>query len=106
MTTVHLQKVGTAPLDQALLNQAGGFFNAASRCFASIAITPRVHNSPLTPGIVCAAFSVELYLKLLNFLAFGKSPRGHTLEELFASLAGDRRRVRGNFPLNAAKDLG
>ena len=33
-------------------------------------------NSPMTPGVVCAAFSVELYLKLLNLLVSGRSSRG------------------------------
>lgn len=86
MSTIHLQKVSALPMDQGLLNQAVGFFNAASRCFANVAISPLIHNSPMTPGVVCAAFSVELYLKLLNLLASGNPQRGHKLDELFASL--------------------
>ena len=89
MTTVHLQKVGNAPLDQGLLNQAVGFFNAASRCLANVAISPQIQNSPMTPGVVCAAFSVELYLKLLNVFTSGNAPRGHKLDELFAPLPAD-----------------
>ena len=94
MNTIHLQKVASVPMDQGLLNQAVGFFNAASRCFANVAITPRINNSPMTPGVVCAAFSAELYLKLLNLLATGKTQKGHKLNELFASLPEkDQQRV-------------
>ena len=84
--TIHLQKIAALPMDQGLLNQAVGFFNAASRCFANVAISPRINNSPMTPGVVCAAFSVELYLKLLHLLATGNPQRGHKLSELFATL--------------------
>ncbi len=86
MDAIHLQKIATVPMDQGLLNQAVGFFNAASRCFANVAITPRINNSPMTPGVVCAAFAVELYLKLLHILATGSPQRGHKLSELFAAL--------------------
>ena len=91
MDTIHLQKIGALPMDQALLNQAVGFFNAASRCLASVAISPRINNSPMTPGVVCAAFSVELYIKLLYLLATGNSQRGHKLSELFAALPENAR---------------
>lgn len=84
--TIHLQKIASVPMDQGLLNQAIGFFNAATRCFANVAITPRINNSPMTPGVVCAAFSVELYLKLLHLLAVGTPQRGHKLSELFTAL--------------------
>jgi hypothetical protein len=86
MNTIHLQKISALPMDQGLLNQAVGFFNAASRCFSNISISPLIHNSPMTPGVVCAAFSVELYLKLLILLASGSPQRGHKLDELFAAL--------------------
>ena len=79
MTTIHLQKVASVPMDQGLLNQAVGFFNAASRCFASVAITPRINNSPMTPGVVCAAFSVELVPLL-------KVPRCQEIEKLEVKL--------------------
>ena len=86
MNIIHLQKVASIPMDQGLLNQAVGFFNAASRCFANVAITPRINNSPMTPGVVCAAFSIELYLKLIYLLASGNLQKGHKLDELFAAL--------------------
>lgn len=101
MGTIHLQKIAVLPLDQGLLNQAVGFFNAASRCFGNVAISPIVHNSPMTPGIVCAAFSIELYLKLLHFLASGVAPRGHKLGELFDSLAlKERQRIAEKYGSN------
>ena len=91
MTTLALAKVASLPVDQGLLNQAVAFYNAASRCFSNIGITPLIQNSPMTPGIVCAAFSVELYLKLIHVLASGKAPHGHKLSELFASLGSTER---------------
>jgi len=86
MDTVHLQKVSAHEMDQGLLNQAVGFFNAASRCFSNIAISPLIQNSPMTAGVVCSAFSVELYLKLVHVLSTGKPIKGHKLLELFESL--------------------
>ncbi len=48
----------------------------------------------MTPGVVCAAFSVELYLKLIYLLATGSPQRGHKLKELFAALpAKEQQRV-------------
>jgi hypothetical protein len=46
MTVIHLQKVAQIELAQCLLNQAVGFFNAASRCMAGVSITPLIKNSP------------------------------------------------------------
>jgi hypothetical protein len=65
MSVLHLEKTGALPLDQGLLNQAPAFFSAASRASADIRITPLVSHSPMAPTIVCYAFAVELYLKLL-----------------------------------------
>jgi HEPN domain-containing protein len=86
MTIVHLQKIAKLEVDQGLLNQAIGFFNAGSRCMADICITPLIRNSPMSPAIVCFSFSIELYLKLLHVLATGQAPRGHKLVELYLSL--------------------
>lgn len=87
MTIFHLQKLSNLELDQGLINQAIGFFNAGSRCLADISITPLIRNSPMSPAIVCFAFSIELYLKLLHVFTTGKAPKGHKLEELFFSLS-------------------
>lgn len=86
MNTILLQKLSAHSIDQGLLNQAIGFFNAASRCFANVSLSPIQDNSPMTPGVVCAAFSVEMYLKLINLVSTGNLPRGHKLVELFKSL--------------------
>ena len=91
MNTILLHKVSAPPVDQGLLNQAMGFFNAASRCFSNVAITPRIDNSPMAAGIVCAAFSVEMYLKLLAVLGTGKYSHGHKLAELYAELPAETR---------------
>lgn len=38
--------------------------------------------------IVCLAFSVELHLKELHRVSYGKIPRGHKIIELFKALSG------------------
>src|SRR5262249_44529889 len=62
------------------------FFNAASRCEADVRLSPFTGNSLMGPAVVCYAFSLELYLKLLHVLASGKSPRGHELNKLYDDL--------------------
>src|SRR5437879_325971 len=47
---------------------------------------PLVSNAPMAPAVVCYAFALELYLKLLHVLTTGKSPKGHKLDELFLGL--------------------
>lgn len=46
-----------------------------------------------TPGVVCLAFAVELYLKELHVIAAGKSPRGHNIYKLFVALPSDVRQA-------------
>jgi hypothetical protein len=72
--------------ERELLNQAISFFSAASRCTADIRLTPIVTNAPIVPGIVCYAFSAELYLKLIHLISSKKIPHGHRLDKLFQSL--------------------
>jgi hypothetical protein len=86
MSIIQVQKFGGIEIDQGLLNQAIGFFNAGSRCMADICITPLITNSSTSPAIVCFAFSIELYLKLVHVLSTGQTSKGHKLEELFSSL--------------------
>lgn len=93
MSTIHLQHVGKPDIAQALLNQAIGFFNAASRCEANIWITPQIANAALNPAVVCYAFSSELYLKLLHLLAVGAPIKGHKLDELFDALPQDTQKA-------------
>jgi hypothetical protein len=86
MSIVRVQAIGKAPLELGLMNQAIGFFNGGSRCMADVSITPIVTNSPVSPALVCYAFSVELYLKLLHAINSGAAPRGHELAGLYSSL--------------------
>ncbi|MFN7221824.1 MAG: hypothetical protein ACK5UX_14445, partial [Burkholderiales bacterium] len=86
MQISHLQQLTSVPIDQGLLNQAVGFFNAASRCFADVQISPLIKNAPMTPGVVCIAFSIELYLKLMLLLSNVGPKRLHKIDELYAEL--------------------
>ena len=86
MSIIHLQKTGSIDLDQNLLNQAIGFFNGGSRCIADLKLTPTITISPMAPAIVCFAFSVEMYLKLLCVLSTGSYTKGHKLDDIFRSL--------------------
>lgn len=76
MSIIHLQKIAQVELDQGLLDQAVGFFNAASRCMGDVCITPLIRNAPMSPAVVCFAFSIELYLKLLHVPSTGEAPKG------------------------------
>lgn len=91
MSTIHMLKIGEVPVEQGLLDQALSFFNGGSRCIADIGITPTVTNCPMSPAIVCFAFSAELYLKLLIAISSGTPPRGHKLDELFELLPPETR---------------
>lgn len=86
MRTISLAQLSKPALDQGLLNEAVSFFNAASRCEAEVMLSPLAGNSLMVPAVVCYAFSLELYLKLLHVLASGKSTKGHELNELYDSL--------------------
>jgi hypothetical protein len=89
MSILYKQNIGEVPIEQGLLNQALSFYNGGSRCAADIGITPLATNSPMSPAIVCYAFSAELYLKLLHAISSGAVPRGHKLDELFLSLSSE-----------------
>ena len=91
MRIIHMLKTGQVPIEQVLLSQALSFFNGGSRCIADISITPVVTNCPMSPAIVCFAFSVELYLKLLIAISTGTPPKNHKLDELFELLPADTR---------------
>jgi HEPN domain-containing protein len=86
MSTLYKPSMGPVAIEQGLLDQALSFFNGGSRCAADIDITPLATNSPMSPAIVCYAFSAELYLKLLHAIATGSAPKGHKLDDLFSSL--------------------
>ena len=98
---------GSVARDQGLLNQALSFLEAGSRCAAQISLTPRKFRTPLVPAIVCYAFAVELYLKLLLVLSKVDFKKEHRLELLFgllpASTQDDLTKAYGDPSL--AKDL-
>ena len=97
-------KTGNHPLEQGLLNQAIGFVNAASRCDSEVLITPLVSNRPLTVAVVCYAFAIELYLKLLCVIGTGEHPRQHELDKLLLALTPSARAALDAYakPLDAA----
>lgn len=51
-------------------------------------------------GVVCLAFSVELYIKDLHFIVNGEVPRGHNILELFRMLPkGIQEEIRNYFSI-------
>jgi hypothetical protein len=59
------------------------------RVAAMAALTgPNKIDTLVGPDIVNFSFSIELYLKLLRFMADGRHVRGHSLEKLFVDLEG------------------
>jgi capsule polysaccharide modification protein KpsS len=72
--------------EQEMLYQAIAFFQAGSRCEADFKLTPNVTNSLSAPAIVCYAFAIEIYLKLLSQMAQVEIKRKHTLSILFNTL--------------------
>lgn len=63
-------------LIQRMLGQAIAFFEAGSRCNADIQVTPNITRSLVVPAVVCYAFALELYVKLLLRIC-EKDPRKH-----------------------------
>src|SRR5262249_6868999 len=77
-------------LAQAMVAARGGPFTAT----AAIGDAP----TGMVPLIVCATFSVELYLKSLIWLETGAPARGHNLEALFGLLPPTRQaRIQHNY---------
>jgi hypothetical protein len=107
MTIFHLEQEGKPELTYGLLQQAIAFFNAGSRCAADIYITPTLGNSAIGPSVVCYAFSIELYLKLLCAITTGQAARGHKLTELFDRLPeATRTELSAVFPgINLREEL-
>jgi hypothetical protein len=71
---------------QRMLDAAAAFYQAGQRCSVPIALSP-VHTVSLgAPPIVCYAFAIELYLKLLILLTTGRQARGHVLLVLYRQL--------------------
>ena len=62
---------------------ANSFWQSAARCLEQRRISPTHFNMPIVPGVVCAAFSIELGLKTL-IGGSSTPPKSHNLEKLFS----------------------
>jgi HEPN domain len=87
---------------QRLLNNAVAFYEASIRCCApgKASIPPYKEGVWLgSPTVVCVAFSIEQFLKLLLLLETGTYPKKiHDLVILFDKLSADiQGRINGNF---------
>jgi HEPN domain-containing protein len=84
-----------------LLNNALAFYEASRRCSAptKASIPPFKEGVELgAPTVVCVAFSIEQFLKLLLLLEKGEYPDEHALDKLFDLLSTDvKTRIDGNF---------
>ena len=78
---------------QQMLNGARAFFMGGKRCLNPVQIAHNQIEFLAAPGIVCFAFSIELYLKLLNVLSGLPPPKGHDLEKLFSTLPEKTRKA-------------
>ncbi len=91
---------------QRLLDQAVAFHEAGARCYAERPTLIAPEGSPAFlggPTVVCFAFALELYLKLLLLLTVGKIPHEHNLAQLHAALPADaqaliERHYSGGYP--------
>jgi hypothetical protein len=75
-----------ALLIERMLNAATAFYQAGQRLSGPIAISPTNLVQLGAPPIVCFAFSIELYLKLLILITAKRQARGHELLELYDEL--------------------
>src|SRR5215217_368113 len=69
---------------QRMLNTATAFYIAAARCHGTVH-TATTSYATHAPPIVCYAFSIELYLKVLILITTGKKARGHKLQHVIAN---------------------
>ena len=65
------------------------FHSGALRCLTIIDQPGGGFEMDMAPGIVCLAFTAELYLKTLHLARHGKAPRGHKLHVLLGNLPPD-----------------
>lgn len=77
--------------EQKLLNNAVGFSIAAKRCLESRTTPSGKIEMLVVPAVVCSAFALELYLKLLIKIETGNCAKGHELEKLFNQLTDKTR---------------
>jgi hypothetical protein len=88
MTTLAIMRLPQKPDDmlQAMMGQAFVFFLAGLRCDADVEISPKVNESLPVPAIVCYAFVIELYLKIISGINNNNPIKEHSLVKLFDSL--------------------
>ncbi|MFD0935544.1 hypothetical protein ACFQ12_10175 [Methylobacterium trifolii] len=93
---------------QRLLDNAVAFHEAGARCYREGALKDSLTRTDLflgAPSVVCYAFAIELYLKLLALITNGTyDKRQHKLDLLFAQLdpplwAMIERHYSGGWPL-------
>src|SRR5215207_640085 len=80
-------------MPQRMLNAAAAFYIAAERCSGTVrtATTP---YAIVAPPIVCYAFSIELYLKLLILITTRKKAgHEHKLIDLYDKLSDETREI-------------
>ncbi|MDP2629825.1 MAG: hypothetical protein Q8P56_00265 [Candidatus Uhrbacteria bacterium] len=80
-------------VNQEMMDKANGFYQAGSRCAANITLSPNITNSLLSPAVVCYAFAIEIYLKLLLRQTLGKDIKGHNLKVLFSILPEETKEI-------------
>jgi hypothetical protein len=71
------------------LNSSRSFYMAFRRCMEQRPTAPDKFELPLVPGVVCAAFSIELGFKTM-LLKEQKAIKGHNLEKIFARLGSSK----------------
>jgi hypothetical protein len=79
-------------MPQRMLNAAAAFYIAAARCRGTVH-TGTTSYETHAPPIVCYAFSIELYLKLILLITTGKKARGHKLVKVYDKLSDRTRRI-------------
>jgi len=94
-----------AEMAQRMLNTAAAFYIAAARCHGTVH-TATTSYATHAPPIVCYAFSIELYLKLLILITTGKKARGHKLVNLYDKISDEtRQHVIANWRFPGDPDL-
>jgi len=73
-------------------------FSTAEVFRAGSGILSRHMPALMFPMVMCASFSLELYLKSLVLLESGEAERGHNLETLFSKVSPESQRaIRENY---------
>ena len=85
------QKMQDENLEQDMFNQAKAFFLAGHRCATEEWVSPKSYIFLLAPVVVCYAFAIEVYLKLLLQLNNIKVRNTHNILKLCKSLPEDIR---------------